>query len=260
MNQINLLQKLTPVGFAAFGVVTVTSISVVPAQAFTLGIHTLEWDNGTSSFVEEAAPIFENNLGNSLDNPAPVGGDFDVTFSPESLGGLAAVFIATNDFGEFFNPPEFVPVDPSFATGTFEIISEAIDINGVLEAEFELVESGSPLIFAFDVADTPSNFADDVIATLSPGTKFLGELLANGAVEFELEQGEWVFAIPSDPGVGTEAASSEFEFGQTAFSPGGGYQAEGDVVVSARAPEPTTILGLLTVGSLGLGFKRKKQL
>lgn len=31
------------------------------------------------------------------------------------------------------------------------------------------------------------------------------------------------------------------------------------VVVSQGTPEPTTILGLLAVGGLGLGLKRKKQ-
>ncbi len=258
MKKPYLLQKLAPVGVATFSALSVFGIQAVPAHAvgFTAPLSTLEWDNGTSSFVEEAAPLFIDNLGDSLNNPAPVGGDFSVTFSPQSLGGVAAVFIATGNFDDFFEPPELVDIIESLQSATtFEIVSEAVDINGVLQAEFELTND---LIFPFDVSGPPADFFDDdVFARLLIGDRptFLGQLLPNGTVEFELEKGDWVFGIPPDPSVGTRATSSEFIFGQAALAPGGGYQAEGVVTT----PEPATILGLLAVGGLGFGLKRKKQ-
>ena len=50
----------------------------------------------------------------------------------------------------------------------------------------------------------------------------------------------------------------ELTFGQAVGSEGDGGGYQGEVVVGVTAPEPATILGLLAVGGLGLGLKRKK--
>ncbi len=259
MNKLSLLQKLAPVGVAAFGAISVIGIQAVPAQAvgFTSPVSSLEWDDTTDSFVAEATDVF--NAG-----AAGVGvASFDVTFSPVFAGGVANVGIATGDFDPFFDnpPPDQVPiVPPNSAFGTF--VLDTVPINPpsppadpaiVLAAGFELQDN---LIFTFDT--TVNGVPGPVTATLPGGSTFLGELKDDGAVEFELEAGQWEFTLPD--GSFATAVSSEFEFGQTFFSPGGGYQAEGDVVHDGgRIPEPATIFGLLTVGGLGLRLKRKKQ-
>lgn len=249
MNQTNLLQKLAPVGVAAFGAISVIGIAAAPAQAagFTQ-TSTLEWDNGTSDFVDDVVEIFDEfgNVG------APT--SFDVTFSPGSLGGQAAVFFATGDFGPFFTPPPLPQFfDVSGADATFVINSTPIMVGVDLEAEFLL---DGPLTFEFDARDA------SVTATLPDETPFLAQLLPDGSVEFELEDGEWEFVI--DPNADGEenimgrARSSVIEFGQDALAPNGSYAAQGTATRRA-VPEPTTILSLLAVGGLGLGLKRKKQ-
>ncbi len=244
----------------ALGVLTGVGITAAPAQAagFTQ-TSTLEWDNGTSNFRDDAATTFD---------PADVDDTFNVTFSPASITGEAAVFAASGDFAPYFNLGSVYTVNGGLgATETF-IIDKAsiITVGSAIEAEFTL---DNDLQFIFEPVDVPGA---SVTATLpqfqqnGDPTKFLGELIQDGSVEFELEEGEWEFVI-NDPGLGADpiiegtAASSVMEFGQDAFSTvGGNYGADGTVVVVANGvPEPASILGLLAVGGLGLGLKRKKQ-
>ncbi len=255
MRKFLFSQKLAALGVAALGAIAATGIATAPAQAFTM-TSVLEWDDGTSDFVEDATAVF--NGGANTSNPnGPINLDtFDVTFSPFSLGETAAVFIADGDFAPHFpGLPDFFDIVPSdSAVGTFGLKLDGVyntnpPATGIdIAAEFELQNT---LTFTFDTDGIAGASADDVTATLAAGSLFLGELKDDDAVEFELELGEWEFTIP---GMSATAFSSTFEFGQVAQSSGGGYQAEGIVGV----PEPGTILGLLAVGGLGLGMKRKK--
>ncbi len=206
---------------------------------------TLEWDNGTDDFIDEVT-----------DGTTLTQGSFDVIFSPASLGGQAAVFIADGHFAPFFNPPELVGIVPlDSAIGNFSFLANTVIPGGFLDAAiYQLTEN---LVFNFD---------SGVTATLSTGSEFEGLLTADGSVEFDLisgvNNGEWEFFLPDNPDTPEFdpktifADSSVFEFGQTAGSTAGGYLAEGTDV---KTPEPGTILGLLAVSGLGLGLKRKKK-
>lgn len=241
MNKINL-SKLVRAGVA--GAIATTAIMANPAQAID-DPSTLEWDNGTDSFIGEVDLSDEDNV-------------FDVLFSPLDA---VAVFIATGHFEPFFDVPELVDLVPSGGVlGTFEneFIVDPDDLppGVVAEAEYELLED---LMFTFDTDGSGDVSDGDVMATLPSGSMFLGEEILDGAVEFELVVGEWEFKIPAfgdTPEKTVIAESSIMEFGQTVASPGGAFLAEGTVI---KTPEPGTILGLLAIGGLGLGLKRKKQ-
>ncbi len=233
MNKLNFLPKLAFTSLAS--AIAVFGITNTPVQALEGG--TLEWDDGTDSFIGE---VDFDTLGST----------FDVLFSPNEL---AAVFIADGHFEPFFPgvpPGALFPLAP--ALGEFVNTDPDLEIPETENsAEFGLT---SDLVFEFD---------NGVVATLPQlGTVIDGELLEDGAVEFELIDGEWEFDLPDNPDTpefdpkSIVVQSSVLEFGQTAASPGGGYIAEATKVTT---PEPGTILGLLAVGGLGLGLKRKKQ-
>ena len=69
MNKPYLLQKLAPVGVAAFGAIAFAGITVDPAQAGQLG-----FGDGTSEIFDQfvAVPVFLPGV--SLFRPEPVGG------------------------------------------------------------------------------------------------------------------------------------------------------------------------------------------
>jgi hypothetical protein len=244
MKKFNFLS----LGMASLGSIAALGIATAPAQALVGG--TLEWDNGTSDFIDGATASFGN-----------VGDSFDVIFSPDDV---AAVFIADGHFEPFFNPPELVPlVPPGGVLGTFEniqVLDPPFPPGVDAEAEYQLTND---LVFTFDIDGSGDVSGGDLVATLAAGSEFLGELLVDDAVEFEKTIGEWEFSIPEfidDDGNVIEAKtffsnSSILEFGQTAGASGGGYIAE----ATKGVPEPGTIIGLFAVGGLGLGLKRKKQ-
>lgn len=246
-----LLQKFAPIGIAALGVIVTTTISTVPAQAasFSEGVHTLEWDNGIGNTLPDAADAF-----------GPGTGPFDVIFSDPALGagGIASVFIATGDFAPYFTPGGGYTVNGgSGETSSFSRIGAATP--GPDGSTLALFEVNDPVSFVLST-DVPGA---TVSAVLPQGTDFEGILLADGSVNFTELDGEWQFTI-SDPtnfpmmDIIGEAASSTFEFSQDGLSTtGGGYNADGTVVVAV--PEPASIFGLILVGGLGLSLKRKKQ-
>lgn len=247
MDKLHLLSKLTSVGVTALSIISFTSIT---ARAADLGTSTLEWDDATTNFNAEMTAILQAGP-----NP-PNEGMFDVTFSPPELGGVAAVFIATGHFEPFFpNLPNFFPINGgNGTTGTFGLVEGGVfnpnpPAAGIdIAAEFELKND---LIF---------DFGNGVIATLPEESQFLGELRNDGAVELELELGEWEFFIPAindTPAKTVTAQDSVFEFGDLVGEDGGSYNAEGEF---NKVPEPATILGLLAFGGLTLSLKHKKQL
>ena len=250
MNRFYSSKNSAFLGSLAVGAITATFIASAPAGAVSL-VGSLEWTNGTSSFLEQVDADTFNTLNAT----------FDVTFS--DLGTFASDF-STGDFNPFFGtPPQavgdvFEPVGPI----TFRNI-ELIDPPFPSGIEDEAVfRNDDVIVFRFDTATLPDG--DDgvtgpVTATLANST-FLGELREDGAVELELADGEWVFDAPNEPGFdSTMAFSSVFEFGQDAGSPRGTYDASGSTRDMGKVPEPASILGLLAVGSLGMALKCKKQ-
>ncbi len=240
MNKLNFL----PLGLASLGSIAALGIATTPVQAQT---STFEWDDGTSDFVDAATAVFTEE------------GSFDVEFSP---GGQAAVFIADGIFADFFPgltiPPDAALVNTVPTVGTFSFFEDIVPPPGVdAEALFRL---DNELTFEFD---TDGDTVIDLVGFLPEGSPFLGILNADGSVEFDLEGGasligadgiaEWTATLP-DGTIIAVADSSIFEFGQTAGSSGGAYIGE-----LTTTPEPASILGLLAVGGLGLGLKRKKQ-
>jgi hypothetical protein len=219
----NQLTKNIVSGAAAIGVLAGVGIAAAPAQA-----SQLEFDDGTDDFFAEVNPIDDNA--------------FDVVFSPD---GLATSFSATGQFEEFF------PVTPALysltpATGNFTY-------TGVGDGTI-----GSPMEYTLD-NNLVFAFTNGVSLTLEAGSEFAGEFdFDNGTpigvgFEIDFDEGSF-FTIPGEGIVPT--TSFEMTFGDIAESGGGEY---GVVASKEVVPEPASILGLLAVGGLGLGLKRKKQ-
>ncbi len=251
MNKPHLLQKLAPVGIGAIGAIAVTGIATAPARAFTLNeFHALGWDDGTSNFYNDAFDAF-----------GTVGDQFTVTFCNPSQAPdcFATIEDAQGDYEDIFTPPSpgpgnVVDVLSPFPTATWENVAILPSNGFAARAEFELVNS--PLVFSFERNEIPTT------QTLPVGSRIQGEIELDEALEFELEAGvnnagEWFLEIPDQAEF---ADRSVFEFGITSNQVTSGvYNAEAEIR-HTPVPEPATILGLLTVGGLGLGLKRKKQL
>ena len=239
MSQTNLLQKLVPVGVVAFSAISVIGITTVPAQASTLG-----WSNGTSDFFSDVNPG-EGDTFTVIFSP-------DVTADPPDDGiGAASVDNADGAFLQAFQPaPPIYLQDLTPAVGNF-VYSPDQSLAGVNEFIYELEDD---LVFEF------LNEDEDVIAvaTVEEGTQFVGFFDTDDSVEFALapEQGQAITVEGIDFGDET-FLDDGLEFEDGSLPAGGEYLAE---VEYSSVPEPTTFFGLLTVGGLGLGLKRKKQL
>ena len=255
MNKPHLLQKLTPLGIAAFSAITFTAIATRPTQAadFTQ-TSTLEWEDSGSNIFNEATAAF-----------AAEGLDFTATYSGSNTDGEANVGFSTGDFADFISPfTSDIPIVPlNIATGTWTNIG-ILDPNGFqARADFQLQDD---IEFQFDVNGDNIFGAGDVKMVLPENTIIQGEIEQNNAIEFELESGEWEAMLLDPDGniiddISGEATASVFEFGQTPAAPGLTFDAEADFdPPPAPVPEPTTILGLLTISGLGLSLKGKKKL
>ncbi|MDJ0678470.1 MAG: PEP-CTERM sorting domain-containing protein [Xenococcaceae cyanobacterium MO_167.B52] len=249
MNPTNLLQKLAPVGVAAFGALSVIGIAVAPAQASTLG-----WSNGTSDFFSDVNPDDDDDIFTVIFSP-------DVTADPPNDGiGAASVDNADGVFA-----PPFAQAPPIFlqdlvpAVGNFTRIAN-LPGDGSEEFRYELVD---PLVFTFDGVGSETG-AGDVTATIADGTDFIGFFDTDNSVEFALAAGQGqaitVAGIDfvNDEGILETFLDDGFEFEDGVLPAGGEYLAEVEYT-GVPVPEPTTILGLLTISGLGLGLKRKKQ-
>ena len=246
MNKPYLLQKLAPVGVAAFSAISVIGIAATSAQAANL-TGQLSWSNGSLIVPEGDAQDAFNN-----------GGSFTAIFSPEEVSN-ALVSTATVDFdipldaGTLYKINSGDGASGTFTRNTIPVV-DPVDPN-LLEAEFILQND---LVFEFFEVGGAMN-TTGVIATLEQGATIEGIFDTNdGSIQFALETGiqdEWVAQTSTDGP--NRAFSSVFEFGITDAATQGTFEA--DAVFRESVPEPTTILGLLTIGSLGLGLKRKKQ-
>ncbi|MGK7893324.1 MAG: PEP-CTERM sorting domain-containing protein [Xenococcus sp. (in: cyanobacteria)] len=248
MNPTNLLQKLAPVGVAAFGAIAFTGIATAPAQAAVIG--EFQFVNGTDNFFEEVVP--------------GIGDTFNVEFSD---GGLASSF---DTFGIFVPPLEFadsgnpqllsVVGDPIVGSFLFDRF-----VNGVDATDGFVYNLTSDLVFTF--TDQDNGNPGTVSVRYGAGEEFLG-IFDGGGVEFEEETTVNASVEIDDDGDGIidrffpngdTSVTEILTFGDLAGGVAGEYGGEVQVSHTTPVPEPTTILGLLTISALGLGLKRKKH-
>ena len=273
MNKTNLLQKIASLGVVTFSSISITGIAVDSAQA--IGDGELGWQDTTSSFIGDFDVDFDPG-------PPPTAGplpnvdapdSFNVTFTPTNflanIADLQGEF--EFDFGFTTPPPRLVNVAP--ATGNFDLVQliDPVDpaTNPYNEFEYEL-DGDLAFVFQGEGSDTAPN---GTIVTIKDDAIFLGEVnvasdnVTPEGIEFELLAGDIdVFTNGQLYTVSGESCGSGecrvigevFEFEQAFNTTVGTYT--GQVSIQGNAiPEPATILGLLTLGGMGLGLKRKKQ-
>ena len=250
-----MTKNLAYLGSLTLGMIAATGIATTSVQAAILG--EFEYDDGTSNFFEDV-------------NPGE-GDTFTVTFSP---GGLAESF----DISGIFTVPEGGPLPPADPANpvTLDVVNGSILPEPFPTATFQWVqtfENGSfeyelvnPLVFDFTNQDDPINadgFENTATVAYGAGERFLG-VFDNGGVSFEEATTEGAVVLPPLPG-NTEARTfsgsrvrEELSFNDLEGGNFGSYS--GEVQILEAVPEPTTILGLLAFGGLGLGLKRKKEL
>ena len=247
-------------GGTAIAFIAGIGIIATPAKAGQLG-----WSDGTSDFFDDVNPV--------------AGDTFSVTFSPDSLEGLAAVFSATDEFDPFFDTPEFVALTPP-PTGNFEFVTGLDPVDGIFqEFQYELTND---LVFNFDTDGNENASGNEVSLTIGAGSTFEGlfnDVPPGGSnslgVEFEtLEIASVIVTIEDqtfslgNPNFPVDELT--FQFGDIPSEGGGEYNGLVSVTTPdfppppppqepTRVPEPVSILGLLAVGGLGIAMKRKKQ-
>ena len=251
MKETNLLERLAPVGVVAFGALAFTGMIVKPTQAASFEkFSALAWENGTSQFYDAANAALDAGEGGAI------GQVFSVEYCLLNPDCEATI---SNDDGEFdiyFDPLEIVSL-ASTPTATWEYTQDLFNEPGfVTFGEFQLI--GSDLKFEFESNEVPGAI---VRAILPVDSKIEGGRKNDGAIEFFLETGEWKFEITDTDGstILKEDIANRSTFGKEITSnlvTSGTYEAEGEVRVNV--PESSFILGILTIGGLGLGLKRKK--
>jgi hypothetical protein len=225
-------------GATALAVLVGAGMAASPSQASTLA-----WDDGTTDFFADVNPVD--------------GDKFTLTFSPESLGGVSAVFQASGLFSPPFPvipPPKFVQlIPPPTATLTY--------VAGSLSGDLFEYTLDDDLVFQFD-ADGDGSYvaANDVSVTYGAGSTFLGDFDRNSttnAIEgvgfvLETELGDAV----NIAGASYTPTGIELGFEDIPAGDGGEYSA---LVSVAPTPEPSSILGLLALGTLGAVIKRQRS-
>ncbi|MDJ0519605.1 MAG: PEP-CTERM sorting domain-containing protein [Trichodesmium sp. MO_231.B1] len=232
MRKFLFSQKFAPLGVAALSAIAATSIATAPAQA----VGTLGFSNGASDFFQDVNPGQDDT--------------FTVIFSPDDSKdpfddnlGSTAVSTANGHFS-----PPFTPAPP---LGLVDLVP--------VTANFSWVSGTSTNpgdIFTYELVDAITfNFPnEDVTVTWEAGTIFEGTFNNNNGVGFvEVSENN----PPTVTGIlSTTVISDEISFQDILAT--GGAEYEVSVATGEKIPEPTAVLGLLAVGGLGLGMKRKK--
>ena len=230
MNQSNLLQKLAPLGVAAFGAIATTTGSILVAPS----AHATLFEIGGAIPCSETSILCEGTLQDFRDSPTIIGdkefewvSDSNLPTLPE--GGIDNDEVEIRRIGkEYFLFYDFRP-DSVVNNFTFEYTVQVTDPDHH--------------IVAVDLDSTVGAFDPVEILT----TDFNGVQL-----------------------VSTQGSSSQLPLPATDFvtvfneydSNGGGPidDFENSFQQRGKVPEPASILGLLTVSGLGLALKYKKQL
>ncbi|WP_414755944.1 PEP-CTERM sorting domain-containing protein [Anabaena sp. CCY 9910] len=229
----NKLSKTFACASVTLGVAIGASMTASPAQAGTLG-----WDDGTSNFFEQVSFSPEDT--------------FSVTFSPTSLGGVAAIFQANGEFAPPFptippNPPVFRSIlPPDSAVGNFLYA-------GTSGAEF-IYKLTNDLVFQFDAdGDSVFNPLQDVSVKYAKDSEFLGTF-AGGGVAFELDL-EAPASVITIQGINYDPSQLQLGFQDLPGGRGGQYSG----VAQVSTPEPGSILGFIALAGLGLVSKVRKE-
>jgi hypothetical protein len=251
MQLSSLFSKLAPMGVAALGAIAVSGIATAPAQASVINIGSdLSWDDG---FVESWLADVNPDLTGPLDNPDTFSATYDDTATIEGVSGDFVNWLNVGDVVTFgphgqltsnFLQVEGLPDTPP-AIAVYEVVGENVIFDFTDELEGEIL----PKI------DEPIETIKYVIPT---GTQYLLSSFSQGqAAEFDLCV-ETCIGAPFWEINGTKiSATNTGDFQELlGASPTYGISTvTGEKVV----PEPASLLGLLTIGGLGLGLKRKKQ-
>ncbi|MGD1698527.1 PEP-CTERM sorting domain-containing protein [Dapis sp. BLCC M229] len=227
MRKFLFSQKFAPLGVAALSAIAATSIATAPVQAATVSNgDTAGWGNGTDDFY---AGVGNDNFSVDLNNGA-------FLLFPSGTG-----IFEDFDFPEILPPAQF-PITMNFTKigGTGAVTDPfkyTLDNNVI----FNLGISGdavAPITYT-QIAGSQFDFIKDAVIT-----------------EGELDLNSNQNGFYTIDGVNYQA-NETFQLSDLAtIGPGGEYDVEAEI---SSVPEPGTILGLLAVGGLGLGMKRKKQ-
>ena len=242
MNKPHFLQNIASIGVAALSVITFASIVTAPAQASILS--TAGWGDGTDDWFDDHFVGVTNAVGAD-----PVTFDVDLTNGLFLLnpGGTGVFNTLEYDLGQFLENPQF-PI-----TMTFNRLATSGDGTVGNPFEYELDAD-----VTFELPDTVDG--DTVTYTQTQGSVF--DFVIDPGIEIEgflnpVSDTDGFYTINGDPKDTLETYELSDLVGVGA---GGEYIVEAEFEENGRIPEPSTILGLLAFGGLGLGLKRKKRL
>lgn len=263
MNKLHLLQKVTHAGVVAFGAISFAGITTTSAQAAVIGA--LNWGNtGTDDFITDFSVS-----GSTATLPET----FDVIFGPD---GDTTISLAN---GIFAGTDELVPAPTSYildeitpAVAEFELIGG--DVNGTFEYRLTnelvfdfgvgnvIIEPGgdeNPTIFLGEFDRVSPGGPNATILGLELEEEFVGGVRVEGFGVDDYELGG--IQCNSNPLANCSVFGEELTFGQEIGAERGGIQAGVTVDETITGvPEPSTMLGLLSVASLALSLKRKEKL
>ena len=246
MNKPHLLRKIVPVGVAAFSVLAFTTTH---AQAAVIG--ELEWGDATSNFFDD---VFEGGTTFT---------DFEVTFNPGDLADsfdTQGIFVPPLEFADPANPQL---LDAPAVTAAFNLVGDGTGDTAIyeLESSFDFViadadNNQGAVTVTFGINDTflaAKNLDNGIIVGVD-----LEETFSDASLEIDGIPGTFPDGSPNFPNSSVEEILT---FGILDGAEFGEYGAE--VLVNqngSSVPEPTSILGLIAIASLGLGLKHKKKL
>lgn len=246
MNKSNLFHKVALAGVAV--AISATGIATAPAQALTIADGSfISWDNSTTDFFSD------------INFTAPPSDTFSFTYEPpgfdSTIGGV------TGDFATWFDTGDVV----DFSAGPMS----------QLTANFTQIDPlpGSPpalayyqlqndVVFDFEEQLNENGFTGlDLKYVIPAGVQYnvTGQTANAVTVDFCIQTCEAIPFWIADDGTGpmTTGAISTGDVEDLAVPGGGNFGIES--ATTEKTPEPASILGLLAIGGLGLGLKRKKQ-
>ena len=243
MNKLYLSKNFAFLGSLAIGTIIAAGIATSPAQASILS--TAGWGDGTDDWFDDHFVGVTNTVGAGPDTF-----DIDLTNGLFLLnpGGTGVFNTPEYALGEFLENSQF-PI-----TMTFEKLGTSGDGTVGDPFEYVLVDDG----ITFELPDT----VDDETVTYTQPEGSVFDFVLDPGVEIEgflnpVSDMAGFYEINDDP---KQTIASTFEISDlVGVGAGGEYVLEAEFEENGKVPEPSTILGLLAFGGLGLGLKRKKQ-
>ena len=234
MNQTNLLQRLAPLGVAVFGAIAATGVAIAPVQAAVIGAAGFDAEgildeDGNTTTLEDIFNFADEEYSGIFSGLAPAN-------TPES----------PQDNGPIFNPNTYRIVEVKDLVLT--TVNGTDYTNGFID-DWKVYENDN---------------GDQITFDLNPGFNWIRSTIGNEIIYSNV--GGYNGNYTADDGSINDLLITQDPngFGAFQFSDSGTLEfAEIEATQDAQAvngvPEPTTILGLLTFGVLGLGLKGKKQ-